>query len=113
MGVILASTEKQFLLASKFDLEFKIEKISESISTLATEQSELELASANITDTESKAYRKIKARAEKLDQLEKQLSLKKDKLQRKLQMIEEMIKANDQMFEKDVKHVAPRWGGGQ
>jgi len=113
MGVILASTEKQFLLAAKFDLEFQIEKASESIATLATEQSDLELASADITDTESKAYRKIKARAEKLDKLEKQVTLKKDKLQRKLQMIEEMIKASDQMFDKDVKQVAPKWGDGR
>lgn len=113
MGVILASTEKQFLLASKFDLEFKIEKISESISSLATEQSELTLASANITDTDSKIYRQLKARAEKLDQLEKQLTLKKDKLQKKLQLIEDLIKSSDQMFANDAKQVAPKWPGGQ
>jgi capsule polysaccharide export protein KpsE/RkpR len=102
MGLIAATINKQYLIAYKNELEYKMSLISQAKMGLSDSVTDLMNAGTDM-DPENPAVKQLEQRRERLNLLEKKLDMQMDEYQTKLKMIEKNIEACDKMIEGSIK----------
>lgn len=101
MGLIAATINKQYLIAYRNELEYKVSLINQAKLGLSNSASDLLNAGTDM-DPENPAVKQLEQRKERLNMLEKKLDMQLDEYQTKLKMVEENIKACDTMIDSAV-----------
>jgi len=112
MGLISASIRKQYLLAYRNELEFKMQVITQSKMGLSQSVSDLLNAGTDL-DSENPVVKQLEQRKERLNILEKKLDMQMNEYQEKLKMVEKEMEACDAMFESNLKTSFSYGGGGR
>lgn len=102
MGLIAGTLTKQYLIAYKNELEYKMTLIRQSKLALVSSQEELLNAGTDM-DPENPMVKQLEQRKERLNQLEKKLDMQLDDYEVKLKMIESQIQAADKQIEGAIK----------
>lgn len=102
MGLLIATIRKQYLLAYRNELEYKIQLITQSKMSLSQSVSDLLHAGTDL-DPENPVVKQLEQRKEKLNLLEKKLDLQMAEYQEKLKMVEAEIQSCETMFDKSVQ----------
>lgn len=102
MGLIVAAIRKQYLIAYKHDLEYKIMLIVQAKSGLASSVSDL-MDSGKSLDPESPVIKQLEQRKERLNLLEKKLDLEMNTYQAKLKAVEIELESCNGMIESNLK----------
>jgi len=111
MGLISASIRKQYLLAYRNELEFKMQLISQSKMGLSQSVSDLLNAGTDL-DPENPVVKQLEQRKERLNLLEKKLDMQMNEYQEKLKMVEKEMESCDAMFESNLKNSFTYGGSG-
>jgi len=111
MGLLSASIRKQYLLAYRNDLEFKMQLITQAKMGLSSSVSDLLNVGTDL-DSENPVVKQLEQRKEKLNLLEKKLDMQMNEYQEKLKMIEKEMESCDAMFESNLKTAFTYGGGG-
>jgi len=111
MGLISASIRKQYLIAYRNELEYKLQLISQSKMGLSQSASDLLNVGTDL-DPENPVVKQLQQRQAKLNLLEKKLDLQMNEYQEKLKMVEKEIESCDAMFESNLK-TSFTYGGGR
>ena len=112
MGLISASIRKQYLLAYRNELEFKMQLISQSKMGLSQSVSDLLNAGTDL-DPENPVVKQLEQRKAKLNLLEKKLDMQMNEYQEKLKMVEKEMESCDAMFDSNMKTAFSYGGGGR
>jgi len=99
MGLIAATVNKQYLIAYRNELEYKMTLIRQAKMGLSDSTSDLLNAGTDL-DPENPAVKQLEQRRERLNALEKKLDMQLEEYQTKLKMVESNIQASDQMIER-------------
>ena len=102
MGLLSASIRKQYLIAYKNELEYKMQLITQSKMGLSTSVTELMKTGTDL-DPENPIVKQLEQRKERLNQLEKKLDMQMNEYQEKFKMVEKEIESCDAMFESNMK----------
>lgn len=103
MGLIAATVNKQYLIAYRNELEYKMSLINQSKMSLSATTSDLLNAGSDM-DPENPAVKQLEQRRERLNLLEKKLDMQMDEYKTKLEMVEKNIEFCDKMEESAMKH---------
>jgi hypothetical protein len=102
MGLIAASVTKQYLIAYRNELEYKMTLIRQA--KLGLSQSVTELLNVGTDmDPESPMVKQLEQRKERLNLLEKKLEMQLDEYEVQLKMVESDIKHCDQQISSAIK----------
>lgn len=112
MGLLSASIRKQYLIAYKNELEFKLQTISQAKMGLSQSVSDLLNVGTDL-DPESAVVKQLEQRKARLNLLEKKLDLQMNEYQEKLKMVEKEMESCDAMFESNLKTSFTYGGGGR
>lgn len=102
MGLISASIRKQYLIAYRNELEYKLQLITQAKMGLSESVSDLLNVGTDL-DPESPVIKQLQQRQAKLNLLEKKLDMQMNEYQEKLKMVEREIESCDAMFESNLK----------
>ncbi len=103
MGLIAATVNKQYLIAYRNELEYKMSLIRQSKMGLSATTSDLLNAGTDM-DPENPAVKQLEQRRERLNLLEKKLDMQMEEYETKLKMVESNIQACDAMIDSSLKH---------
>jgi len=112
MGLISSSIRKQYLLAYRNELEYKMQLISQAKMGLSQSVSDLLNVGTDL-DPESPIIKQLEKRKERLNLLEKKLDMQMNEYQEKLKMVEKEMESCDAMFESNLKTSFSYGGGGR
>lgn len=96
MGLIAAEVNKQYLIAYRNELEYKISLINQSKLSLSHSVNDL-LTVGTDMDPENPAVKQLEQRKERLNLLEKKLDMQLAEYKTKLEMVEKNLEAVEQM----------------
>jgi len=102
MGLLSASIRKQYLIAYKNELEYKMQLITQSKMGLSESVTELMKTGTDL-DSENPVMKQLEQRKERLNLLEKKLDMQMNEYQEKAKMVEKEIESCDAMFESNMK----------
>lgn len=102
MGLISAAIRKQYLIAYKHDLEYKIQLITQSKMALASSVNDL-LNTGTDLDPENPIIKQLEARKERLNLLEKKLDMQMNTYQARLAATEKELESCGKMLEKNLE----------
>jgi len=102
MGLIAASVTKQYLIAYKNELEYKISLINQAKLGLSSTVSDLLNAGTDM-DPDDPAVKQLEQRKERLNLLEKKLDMELDEYEVRLKMVESNLKAADAQISSSIK----------
>lgn len=102
MGLLAASVRKQYLIAYKNELEYKIQLVTQAKMGLTQSANDLLNVGTDL-DPDNPVIKQLEQRKERLNLLEKKLDLQMNEYKQKLEMIEAEIEGCDKMFDKNVK----------
>lgn len=102
MGLIAASVNKQFLIAYKNELEYKITLIYQAKLGLTDSSNDLLNAGTDL-DPENPVVKQLEQRRARLNLLEKKLDMQLEEYQTKLKMVEGNLKVCDEMINSSLK----------
>lgn len=102
MGLIVATINKQYMMAYKNDLEYKIMLIKQAKMNLSETTKDLLNAGTDL-DPENPAVKQLMQRRERLNMLEKKLDMELEEYEVKLQMVNKTMEASDQMIKDSIK----------
>lgn len=102
MGLIAATVTKQYLIAYKNELEYKMMLIRQSKLGLDEATSELLNAGTDM-DPENPMVKQLEQRKERLNLLEKKLDMQLEEYETKLKMVEANLKSCDEMISSSLK----------
>lgn len=102
MGLLSASIRKQYLIAYKNELEYKIQLITQSKMGLSESVSDL-LKTGTDLDPENPVVKQLEQRKERLNLLEKKLDMQMNEYKEKLEMVETEIKSCEGMFKSNLE----------
>lgn len=96
MGLITAEINKQYLIAYRNELEYKISLINQAKLGLSNTASDL-LTVGTDMDPENPAVKQLEQRKERLNLLEKKLDMQLAEYKTKLEMVEKNLEAAENM----------------
>lgn len=102
MGLIAATLNKQYLIAYRNELEYKITLINQAKMGLSDSANDLLNAGSDM-DPENPAVKQLEQRRERLNLLEKKLDMQMEEYQTKLKMVESNMKVCDEMISSSIK----------
>lgn len=102
MGIIAAAINKQYLMAYKHDLEYKMSVIRQAKMGLTDSVNDLLNAGTDL-DPENPAVKQLEQRKERLNLLEKKLDMQLEEYETKLKMVESNLQASDEMLKSSLK----------
>ncbi|MEI8128365.1 MAG: hypothetical protein WCG95_01995 [bacterium] len=102
MGLIAATVTKQYLIAYKNELEYKMILIKQAKFGLSDSVNEL-LNVGTDMDPENPMVKQLEQRKERLNLLEKKLDMQLDEYETKLKLVETGLKECDQMISSSIK----------
>lgn len=102
MGLISATIRKQYLIAYKNELEYKVQLISQARMSLSSSVTDLMNAGTDL-DPESPVIKQLNQRKEKLNLLEKKLEMQMSQYNAKLKMIETEMDSCNSMIDGNMK----------
>lgn len=102
MGLLSASIRKQYLIAYKNELEYKMQLITQAKMGLSESATELMKTGTDL-DPENPIVKELEKRKERLNLLEKKLDTQMNEYQEKAKMVEKEIESCDAMFESNLK----------
>jgi hypothetical protein len=102
MGLLAATVTKQYLIAYKNDIEYKMNLIRQSKMGLSEASGDLLHAGTDL-DPENPVIKQLEERKARLNLLEKRLDMQLDEYQTKLQMIDKNIEACDETIKGAIK----------
>jgi capsule polysaccharide export protein KpsE/RkpR len=102
MGLIAAAIRKQYLIAYKHDLEYKVQLITQAKMGLASSVSDL-LHTGTDLNPDNPIIKQLEQRKARLNLLEKKLDLQMNAYQAKLKAIDIEIQSCDKMLNKNMK----------
>ena len=102
MGLIAATITKQYLIAYRNELEYKMNLIRQSRLTLSESANELISAGSDL-DPENPMVKQLEQRKERLNLLEKKLDMQLEEYSTRLKMIDKNIEACDSEIDKSIK----------
>jgi len=108
MSLIAASVNKQYLIAYKNDLEYKISLIAQAKMGLSASTNDLLNAGSDL-DPENPMVKQLEGRRARLNLLEKKLDMQMEEYQTKLKMIEANMASCDSMIKSSIESM----GGGR
>ena len=111
MGLIAAAIRKQYLIAYRHDLEYKVQLISQAKMGLASSVTDL-LNTGTDLNPDNPIIKQLEQRKEKLNLLEKKLDMEMNTYNAKLSIIEVEMKSCDAMLEKNIQTAFSYGGGG-
>ncbi len=103
MGLIAATVTKQYLIAYRNELEYKMTLIRQAKLGLSDSVSELIQAGNSYNDPENPIVKQLEARRERLNLLEKKLDMQLSEYETKLKIIEQNISQADSMIGSSIK----------
>ena len=112
MGLLIATIRKQYLIAYKNELEYKMQLITQAKMGLSQSSSDL-LNTGTDLDPENPVVKQLEQRREKLNLLEKKLDMQMNEYKEKLEMVEAEMKSCESMFSSQVKEAFTYGGGGR
>lgn len=102
MGILAAAIRKQYLIASKNELQYKIQLITQAKMELSKSVSDLLNVGTDL-DPENPVVKQLEQRKEKLNLLEKKLDMEMNEYKERLEMIEAEEKSCEEMFKSGVQ----------
>lgn len=102
MGIAAATFRMMYLNSFRFDLENKLQIITESKLSLTRTISEM-VSIGNDMDPESEVVKQLNARKERLNALDKKLDMQMQMYNSQLQMIDSEIKSCQTMLDKNIE----------
>lgn len=102
MSLIVATVNKQYLLAYRNELEYKMSLIKQAKLSLSDSTAELLNAGTDM-DPENPALKQLEQRKERLNLLEKKLDMQLEEYETRLKMIEKDLEGCDKMIEGSIK----------
>ncbi len=102
MGMATAQLRLMYLNAYRLDLEYKVQLISEAKMNLSKTCTDLLNVGSDL-DSDDPLVKKLEARKERLNVMEKQLDMKMEQYKQKLQMIETEYQSCEQMLQKNIE----------
>jgi len=102
MGLLIATIRKQYLIAYKNELEYKIQLITQAKMGLSQSVSDLLNVGTDL-DPENPVVKQLEQRKEKLNLLEKKLDMQMNEYQEKLKMVDAEMQSCESMFDKNVQ----------
>lgn len=102
MGMATSQLRLMYLNAYRLDLEYKIQLISEAKMNLAKTCTDLLNVGTDL-DADDPLVKKLEARKERLNVMEKQLDMKMEHYKQTLQMIETEYSSCEQMLQKNIE----------
>lgn len=103
MGLIAATVTKQYLIAYKNELEYKMTLIRQAKLGLSDSVSDLIQAGNSYNDPDNPIVKQLEARRERLNLLEKKLDMQLNEYEIKLKMIEQNLSQADSMIGSSIK----------
>lgn len=101
MGMATAQMRLMYLNAYRLDLEYKVQLITEAKMNLSKTVTDLLNVGTDL-DSDDPVVKKLQARKERLNVMEKKLDMQMQKYQQKLQMIEKEMQSCEQMLQKNI-----------
>lgn len=101
MGLLSAAIRKQYLIAYKNELQFKIQLITQAKMGLSESVTDL-LKTGSDLDPENPVVKQLEERKSRLNLLEKKLDMQMNEYKEKLEMIEAEEKGCEEMFKSSV-----------
>jgi capsule polysaccharide export protein KpsE/RkpR len=98
MGIVTGTLHKQYLIAYKNELEYKMSLIAQAKMELSSSASDLLTAGTDM-DPENPVLKQLEQRKERLNLLEKKLDMQLDEYKTKLQMVEANIQVCDKVID--------------
>lgn len=102
MGLIAGTVNKQYLIAYRNELEYKMSLIRQSRMSLDQTTSDLLNAGTDM-DPENPAVKQLEQRRERLNLLDKKLEMQMEEYKTKLEMVNANIEAADEMIKSSLK----------
>ena len=102
MGLISASIRKQYLIAYKNELEYKMQTIVHAKMGLSESVSDLLNVGTDL-DPENPVVKQLEQRKAKLNLLEKKLDMQMNEYKEKLDMVEAEMKSCEGMFKSNLE----------
>ncbi len=103
MGLINSTIRIGMLASEKFDLEYKIQLITQAQMNMSQSVQDLMQIGNDYTDPNSPVVKMLNQRQAKLQMLEKKLSLQMAQYQARLKMVETELESAKQMREKNIQ----------
>ena len=101
MGMATAQMRLMYLNAYRLDLEYKVQLITEAKMNLSRTVTDLLNVGTDL-DSDDPVVKKLEARKERLNVMEKKLDMQMQQYQQKLQMIEKEMESCEQMLQKNI-----------
>ena len=102
MGMATSQLRLMYLNAYRLDLEYKVQLITEAKMNLSKTCTDLLNVGTDL-DADDPLVKKLEARKERLNVMEKQLDMKMEQYKQKLQMIETEYSSCEQMLQKNIE----------
>ena len=102
MGMATSQLRLMYLHAYRLDLEYKIQLVTEAKMNLAKTCTDLLNVGTDL-DADDPLVKKLEARKERLNVMEKQLDMKMEHYKQTLQMIETEYSSCEQMLQKNIE----------
>lgn len=101
MGMATAQMRLMFLNAYRLDLEYKVQLISEAKMNLSRTVTDLLNVGTDL-DSDDPVVKKLNARKERLNIMEKKLDMQMQEYQQKLQMIDKEMSSCEGLLQKNI-----------
>ena len=101
MGMATAQMRLMYLNAYRLDLEYKVQLITEAKMNLSRTVTDLLNVGTDL-DSDDPVVKKLQARKERLNVMEKKLDMQMQQYQQKLQMIEKEMQSCEQLLQKNI-----------
>lgn len=102
MGMATAQMRLMYLNAYRLDLEYKVQLITEAKMNLSKTVTDLLNVGTDL-DSDDPVVKKLEARKERLNVMEKKLDMQMQQYQQKLQMIEKEMGSCEQLLQKNIE----------
>lgn len=102
MGMATSQMRLMYLNAYRLDLEYKIQLITESKMNLSRTVTDLLNVGTDL-DSDDPIVKKLEARKERLNIMEKKLDMQMQQYQQKLQMIDTEMESCKKLIDKNIK----------
>lgn len=102
MGLATAQMRFMYLNAYRLDLEYKIQLITEAKMNLSRTVTDLLNVGTDL-DSDDPIVKKLEARKERLNIMEKKLDMQMQQYQQKLQMIDSEMESCSKLVDKNIK----------
>lgn len=102
MGMATSQLRLMYLNAYRLDLEYKVQLITEAKMNLSKTCTDLLNVGSDL-DADNPLIKKLEARKERLNIMEKKLDMQMQQYQNTLKMIEQEMQSCDQMLQKNIE----------